>query len=48
MCAGDVCPAVIGSVVAYFDGSHMTATYARSIAPFVEAEILAALERRSP
>ena len=32
-----------GLVVTYFDASHMTATYARSIAPFVEAEILAAL-----
>ena len=27
----------------YFDASHMTATYARSIAPFIEDDILAAL-----
>ena len=45
MCAGSVCPAVIGGVIVYFDGSHMTTTYARSIAPFIEAEVLAALER---
>ncbi|HEY8237848.1 MAG TPA: SGNH hydrolase domain-containing protein, partial [Candidatus Limnocylindrales bacterium] len=48
LCAGNVCPAVIGSVIVYFDGSHMTTTYARSIAPFVETEILAALARRAP
>jgi hypothetical protein len=46
-CTATECPAVIGSVVTYSDNSHMTATYARSIAPFVEAEILAALDRGS-
>jgi peptidoglycan/LPS O-acetylase OafA/YrhL len=45
VCRDDFCPAVIGSLVVYFDGSHMTSTYARSIAPFVEAEILVALDR---
>lgn len=44
-CTETVCPAVIGTVVAYFDGSHMTATYGRSIAPFLEAQIVAALAR---
>ena len=44
-CTYSVCPAVIGSIVTYFDASHMTATYARSLAPFVEADILAALGR---
>jgi peptidoglycan/LPS O-acetylase OafA/YrhL len=43
LCTATVCPAVIGSLVAYFDGSHMTATYARTLAPFVDAPILAAL-----
>jgi peptidoglycan/LPS O-acetylase OafA/YrhL len=42
-CTEAICPAVIGTVIAYFDGSHMTATYGRSIAPFLEAELLAAL-----
>jgi peptidoglycan/LPS O-acetylase OafA/YrhL len=46
-CTATECPAVIGSVVTYFDASHMTATYARSLAPFVEAEIVAALSQRS-
>jgi peptidoglycan/LPS O-acetylase OafA/YrhL len=48
LCTATECPAVIGTVVAYFDASHMTATYARSVAPFVEAEVLAALNRSSP
>ena len=42
-CTATICPAVIGTVVTYFDASHMTATYARTVAPFVEAGILAAL-----
>ena len=41
-CTAETCPAVIGTIVAYFDASHMTATYARTIAPFIEPEILAA------
>jgi peptidoglycan/LPS O-acetylase OafA/YrhL len=45
LCTATECPAVIGTVVAYFDASHMTATYARSVAPFVEADIVAALQR---
>jgi peptidoglycan/LPS O-acetylase OafA/YrhL len=48
LCTATVCPAVIGSVVAYFDASHMTATYARSLAPFVDSTIEAALSRRIP
>ena len=44
-CTATECPAVIGSVVTYFDASHMTATYGRSLAPYVDAEIVAALSR---
>jgi peptidoglycan/LPS O-acetylase OafA/YrhL len=43
LCTPTACPAVIGSVIVYFDASHMTETYARSIAPYIEAEILSAL-----
>jgi hypothetical protein len=43
LCTDATCPAVIGTVVAYMDASHMTATYARTIAPFIEPDILAAL-----
>jgi hypothetical protein len=45
LCRDGVCPAVIGTVVAYFDGSHMTATYVETLVPFIEAEILAAVAR---
>ena len=48
VCTADFCPAVIGSIVVYFDGSHMTTTFARSIAPFIEDDVLAALARRAP
>ena len=47
-CTATRCPAVIGTAVVYFDGSHMTATYARTIAPFLEADVLAALHARRP
>ena len=31
ICDGEVCPAVVGGVVVYFDGTHLTATYARTL-----------------
>ena len=40
--------AVIGSVVAYFDASHITATYARSAARFIDAPVRAALAKTTP
>ena len=48
LCTETTCPAVIGSVVVYFDASHMTATYSRTTARFIEADILAALSPASP
>jgi peptidoglycan/LPS O-acetylase OafA/YrhL len=42
-CTDSTCPAVIGSVVVYFDASHMTETYSRSIARFIDVPIRAAL-----
>jgi peptidoglycan/LPS O-acetylase OafA/YrhL len=44
-CTDTRCPAVIGSVVTYFDASHMTATYARTLAPYLDGLILTALRR---
>ena len=44
LCTDTSCPAVIGTVVVYFDASHMTATYARTLAPYLEPVILRALE----
>jgi len=34
-CTATTCPAVIGGVTVYFDGSHMTATYAKTLAPYL-------------
>jgi peptidoglycan/LPS O-acetylase OafA/YrhL len=42
-CTATTCPAVIGGIVTYFDASHMTATYAKTIAPFVQPTFVAAL-----
>ena len=39
----DRCPAVIGGVLIYRDGNHLTATYARSLAPMVGSELDAVL-----
>ncbi|SDK52381.1 Peptidoglycan/LPS O-acetylase OafA/YrhL, contains acyltransferase and SGNH-hydrolase domains [Cryobacterium psychrotolerans] len=44
-CPDDVCPAIIGSVIAYSDGSHFSATFAETMAPYMDAPITAALER---
>ncbi len=35
-CGPTVCPAVIGDVPVYFDNSHLTATYARTLVPYIE------------
>jgi hypothetical protein len=40
-CDATTCHEVIGGTVVYWDGSHITATFSRSLAPF----LLAALER---
>lgn len=33
ICDGERCESVVGGVVVYFDASHLTATYARTLAP---------------
>lgn len=38
-CPTDVCPAVIGDTVVYFDASHITATYARSLTAQLSTDI---------
>jgi peptidoglycan/LPS O-acetylase OafA/YrhL len=43
-CQGDTCPSVIGDTIVYRDAAaHMTATYARTIAPYLNAKLLAAM-----
>ncbi|GGL74761.1 acyltransferase [Streptomyces fumigatiscleroticus] len=35
-CAADVCPAVIGDQVVYFDNSHITSSYSKTLKPFLK------------
>lgn len=46
-CQEGTCPAVIGGLVVYFDASHITATYAATLAPFLEADLDKALTKIS-
>ncbi|MBT1670961.1 acyltransferase [Curtobacterium flaccumfaciens pv. flaccumfaciens] len=43
-CADGTCPSVIGGVVVYRQVQHVTQTYARSMAPFLEPKVTAAVE----
>ncbi|WP_309229901.1 acyltransferase family protein [Blastococcus sp. TML/M2B] len=43
ICPADSCPAVIGGVVVYRDGNHLTATYARTLGSMVSDELAALL-----
>jgi peptidoglycan/LPS O-acetylase OafA/YrhL len=45
ICDGTVCHAVTGGVITYFDGSHLTATYARTLAPYLDGPIRRLLDR---
>lgn len=40
MCNLSTCPAVIGHDLVYRDGSHITATYAKSLAPVIKDELI--------
>ena len=39
VCPDDVCHAVMGSALVYRDDNHFTATYARTLAPWLDAEL---------
>ncbi|WP_022881552.1 acyltransferase family protein [Gryllotalpicola ginsengisoli] len=39
LCNTADCPAIIGNVLVYRDGSHLTATFAKSLAPLFEARL---------
>jgi peptidoglycan/LPS O-acetylase OafA/YrhL len=45
ICAGRKCSAAVGGVVVYFDNSHLTATYAITLAPYLAPALLSALSR---
>jgi peptidoglycan/LPS O-acetylase OafA/YrhL len=40
ICPREQCPVVIGNVLIYRDNHHLTATYARSLAPFLKTALL--------
>ncbi len=42
-CTSEVCPAVVGDVIVYYDGSHITRSYSRLLAP-VLAQVAPMLE----
>ena len=43
ICRDDVCPAVIGRIPVYFDGSHLTATFNQTLAPYLAPALVRAL-----
>ena len=43
LCSGDTCYGTIGGLIAYFDSHHLTATFARTLAPFIEPDAVALL-----
>ncbi|TDC54424.1 acyltransferase [Jiangella ureilytica] len=43
ICPGDMCPAVIGNVLIYRRGSHLTATYVDSLTPRLDEALIAAM-----
>ncbi|KAA1418059.1 acyltransferase [Mumia zhuanghuii] len=45
ICRSERCDGAVGGVVVYFDGSHLTATYARTLAPVLERPLMKALAR---
>ncbi len=45
LCDGPRCPAEVGNVMVYLDDNHVSATYSTSMAPLVEEQVLAAVER---
>ncbi|MET0693578.1 MAG: SGNH hydrolase domain-containing protein, partial [Propionibacteriaceae bacterium] len=45
LCEADTCPPVIGGVTVYSDASHLTKTYATTLAPFVEPALTRAVTR---
>ncbi len=43
LCTLNTCKSVVGGVIAYADGSHMTATFNRTLAPYLDEELQEAL-----
>lgn len=46
-CKDEICPAVIGNLLVYRDGDHLTASYSKSLSPYIEPAILSLLNSKS-
>jgi hypothetical protein len=46
ICGRTTCPAVVGGVLAYQDGHHLTRTYVETLAPYLAPLLVRAVERR--
>ncbi|WP_051048545.1 acyltransferase family protein [Robiginitomaculum antarcticum] len=44
LCMSEVCPVIIGNVLVYRDQHHLTATYARTLAPALETKLISLIE----
>ncbi|MFI7383158.1 acyltransferase family protein [Streptomyces sp. NPDC049813] len=44
-CAADVCPSVIGDQVVYFDNSHITSSYSKTLKPFLKPALKEILDK---
>ncbi|MBW7859405.1 MAG: hypothetical protein H3C43_14195 [Leptonema sp. (in: Bacteria)] len=47
-CVAEKCPAVIGNTLVYRDGDHLTASFARSLAPYIDISIQLLLQTKKP
>lgn len=47
-CSAAECPAVVGNVIVYRDGHHITRTYSRSLAPYFDREVVKAMHWNDP
>ncbi|WP_312197192.1 acyltransferase family protein [Stutzerimonas chloritidismutans] len=45
MCEDSICPAVIGNVLVYRDRHHLTATFAKTLAPALDAKLRSLLDK---
>lgn len=45
ICRDDTCYSTVGGVIVYFDSGHLSATYARSLAPFLRPTLVEAMGR---
>jgi hypothetical protein len=45
LCDDTRCPTVIGNVLVYLDSNHVTASYATTMAPIIEDQVVDAIDR---